>query len=269
MGSRLDPQVTVGLPVYNAEAYLVECLESIKAQTLKEFEVLAILDCPTDKSAEILRKHADSRFRIVENPKNLGLAATCNRLLELSQTELLARMDADDVMIPARLEKQVAFMHAHPEVDILGTQIEKIDEHGQHAGDTVPLATTPEGLREQFRTMCALWHPTIMFRVSRIQELGGYPDSRVAEDLILYLRGLSRDYLLTNLPDVLVKYRVHPEGQMNRLREASYAANDEAYAEYGPLIWGDRAPDFVAGRTRWERLRRRMKRNVSRLFNKT
>ena len=94
----MTPLVTIGLPVYNTEKYLAECIESIKAQTLRDFEVIAILDCPTDHSAEILRKHADSRFRILENERNLGLAATMNRALQECSTVYLARMDADDKM---------------------------------------------------------------------------------------------------------------------------------------------------------------------------
>jgi len=260
--------VTVGLPVYNSEAYLADCIESIKSQTLKEFVVLAIVDCPTDNSREILTRHADSRFRIIDNPTNIGLAASCNRMLEMCETDLLARMDADDIMHPERLQKQFDYMQAHPEIDILGTYADIINIQGCKVEDSYPFATTPDGLREEFRSLCALVHPTIMFRVQQILDLGGYPDSRVAEDLILFLRGLVKDYQYANLPESLLGYRVHVDGHMNRTRAASYRANDDAYAEYGPLIWGDRAPDFVAGVTRWERLQRRMKRNLTRLFSK-
>lgn len=260
--------VTVGLPVYNAEAYLAECIESIKAQTLKEFTVLAVLDCPKDNSEAILRKHADSRFQIIKNPQNIGLAATCNRMLELCQTELLARMDADDIMHPDRLQKQFDFMQGHPEIDVLGTYFETIDPRGQRIGGIYPYKTTPVELRQEFRIYCALHHPSVIFRAPRIAALGGYPDSRVAEDLILWLRGLVQNYQYANLPEMLLRYRVHSEGQMNRLRKESYEANDAAYEQYGPLIWGTDAPDFVAGVTRWERFQRRVKRNFKRLLLK-
>ncbi len=264
----MEPLVTVGLPIYNAEAYLAECIESIKAQTLKEFTVLAVLDCPIDGSAEVLRKHADSRFQIIENPQNIGLAATCNKMLELCQTELFARMDADDIMHPDRLQKQFDFMQSHPEIDVLGTYYVTIDHNGQQVADVYPSKTTPDELRQEFRVQCALQHPTVMFRVPRILELGGYPDSRVAEDLILWLHGLANNYRYANIPEPLLLYRVHSEGQMNRLRRESYEANDAAYAQYGPIIWGKDAPDYVAGVTRWERLQRRLKRNLKRLFSK-
>lgn len=263
----MTPLLTVGLPVYNSETYLAECIESIKAQTLREFVVLAVLDCPTDNSAEVLRKHADSRFQIIENPTNIGLAATCNLMLSMCETDLLARMDADDVMHPERLKRQYEFMQAHPEIDILGTYVEEIDKDGRILRKPFPLCQSSEQLREEFRIRCALYHPTIVLRVPRILALGGYPDSRVAEDLILYLRGLANGYLYANIPEPLLRYRVHDLSQMNRERESSYRVNDEAYAKYGPLIWGVRAPNFVAGQTRVERLKRRVKRYLSRLFS--
>lgn len=264
----MKPLVTVGLPVYNAEKYLAECIESIKAQTLRDFTVLAVLDCPTDNSEAILRKHADERFQIIANERNIGLAATCNRMLDLCETGLLARMDADDIMHPERLQKQYEFMQSHPDIDVLGTYFDSIDEHGNRAAEVHPFATTPEGIREGYRNTPALHHPTLMYRVARVKELGGYPDSRVSEDSIMWLRGLALGFRYANLPEVLCSYRVHSSQMMNRLREPTLAALDAAYAEYGPRIWGDRAPDFVSGITRWERLRRRIKRNLSRLISR-
>ncbi|MBK6911135.1 MAG: glycosyltransferase [bacterium] len=262
-----QPLVTIGLPIYNAEAYLADCIESIKAQTLREFEVLAVLDGGTDRSAEILRKHADSRFRILDNGRNIGLAATCNRMLELCQTELLARMDSDDLMRPERLRRQYDFMQTHPDVDVLGTYFDTIDETGRVIAGPVAFSTTPEAIREEYRVQAALHHPTLMYRVKRIIELGGYPDSHVSEDTILWLRGLSQGFRYANLPEVHCSYRIHSSQMMNRLREATLAALDKAYADFGPQIWGDRAPDYVSGLNRWERLRRRLKRNLTRLIS--
>lgn len=263
----MTPFLTVGLPIYNSAAYLAECIESIKRQTLKEFVVLAVLDKPTDNSEEVLRRHADSRFQIIENPTNIGLAATCNRMLQLCETELLARMDADDIMHTERLQKQFAFMQTHPEIDVLGTYFDIVDETGTVKADPHPFCTTPGALREEFRKYIALHHPTLVYRVARLLELGGYPDSRVSEDSILWLKALSRDYKFANIPEVLLSYRVHRAQMMNRLREESFLALEKAYAEYGPQIWGDLAPDYVCGATKLERLRRRLKRNIKRMLS--
>lgn len=262
----MEPLVTVGLPIYNAEPYLAECIESIKAQTLKEFIVLAVLDCPTDNSAAVLRKHADSRFQIIENAKNIGLAATCNLMLDLCKTELLARMDQDDIMLPDRLRLQYDFMSSHPEIDVLGTYFDIIDEHGKKTGEPHKYGLTPEEIREEFRLTPALHHPTVMYRVARLKALGGY-FSMYSEDSALWLKGLAHDYKYANLSDCLLHYRVHSNQMMSQLREPLLKALDDAYAEFGPKIWGDRAPDFVSGGTRAERLKRRIKRKLSSLFS--
>ncbi|MBK6766610.1 MAG: glycosyltransferase [bacterium] len=264
----MTPLLTVGLPVYNSADYLAECVESIKRQTLTEFVVLAVLDQPTDHSAELMRRHADSRFQIIENDKNIGLAATCNRMLQMCETDLLARMDADDVMHPERLAKQYAFMQGHPEIDVLGTYFDIMDETGAIKADPHPFCTTPDELREEFRIYVALHHPTLVYRVARLLELGGYPDSRVSEDSILWLKALAHNYKFANLPEVLLSYRVHRAQAMNRLREPSFLALEKAYATYGKQIWGDRAPDYICGATRLERLKRRMKRNITRLISR-
>jgi glycosyltransferase involved in cell wall biosynthesis len=261
----VTPLVTIGLPVYNTEKYLAECIESIKAQTLRDFEVIAILDCPTDHSAEILRKHADSRFRILENERNLGLAATMNRALQECSTVYLARMDADDKMYPERLRKQLDFMESHRDVDVLGTYANTVDHQGRRIEQPFAFCSTPEDIREEFRTRTALIHPTVMFRVERILKLGGYPLG-LAEDSVLWLKALSCGYKFANLAEPLLDYRIHPTQSMSVKREISLSNLDRAYAEYGRQIWGDRAPNFVSGSTRFERLRRRIKRNLKSLF---
>jgi len=261
----VEPLVTVGLPIYNAEAYLSECIESIKAQTLKEFTVLAVLDCPTDRSAKILRKHADSRFQIFENESNLGLTATGNRMLALCQTDFLARMDHDDIMLPERLQKQYDFLRLHPEIDVLGTYFDLIDKSGKVVAKPHKFGLTPEEIREEFRIYPALHHPTVMYRVARLKEIGGY-FSKYSEDSSLWLKGLVIGLKYANLPDCLLHYRVHSKQTLSTQREHWLAALDDAYAEFGPQIWGDRAPNFVSGATRMERMKRRIKRKLSSLF---
>lgn len=262
----MEPLVTVGLPIYNAEAYLAECIESIKAQTLKEFTVLAVLDCPTDNSASVLRKHADSRFHIVENESNLGLTATGNRMLDLCQTDFLARMDHDDIMFPERLQRQYDYLTSHPEIDVLGTYFDLIDKNGKVVAKPHKFGLTPEEIREEFRLTPALHHPTVMYRVASLRAIGGY-FSQYSEDSSLWLKGLVLGLKYANLPDCLLHYRIHTSQTLSTQREQWLSALDAAYAEFGPQIWGDRAPDFVSGGTRAERLKRRIKRKLSSLFS--
>ncbi len=263
----MDPLVTVGLPIYNAEAYLAECIESIKAQTLREFTVLAVLDGPTDNSEAILRKNADSRFQIIKNPGNLGIKITCNNMLELCPTELFARMDSDDIMWPQRLEIQVKFMQAHPEITVCGGQFDIIDVNGKRIQEPYPFATDPAAVREQFRISPAVHHPASIYRVEPLKKLGGF-STDFAEDNVLWLKAMAHGLQFANVPETVLSYRVHNTQMMSRRREQILSSIDQAYADYGPAIWGDRAPDFVSGATRVERLKRRIKRKLSHLFTK-
>src|SRR3712207_3671984 len=111
-----SPKVTVLMAVYNGEAYLREAVDRILGQTFTDLEFLVVSDGSTDGSAEILRSYADPRLRVVENERNLKLIASLNRGLELARGEYVARMDADDVSLPDRLAKQVAYLEARPEV---------------------------------------------------------------------------------------------------------------------------------------------------------
>lgn len=262
----MEPLVTVGLPIYNAEAYLAECIESIKAQTLKEFVVLAILDGPTDNSEAILRKHADSRFQIIAHPKNLGIKISCNTMLDTCPTELMARMDADDIMWPERLKIQYEFMQAHPEITVCGGHFDTIDEHSKRIAEPFRFETEPAAIREQFRSFSPIHHPAAIYRVKKLKEIGGF-STDYSEDNVLWLKALAHGYLFANVPEVVCSYRIHSIQMMSRRREQILSSLDQAYADYGPLIWGDRAPNFVSGATRMERLKRRIKRKLSSLFS--
>lgn len=255
------PEVTIGLPVYNAERYLREAVESIKAQTFTDFRVLAVLDAPTDRSGEILRELADERFDILNNETNLGLCRTCNVLLERTESPLLARMDADDVMHPERIARQLHFLREHPETDVLGTYFDSIDGRGRVVKGPTAFPVTHEEIRAGFRIGGVMHHPTVMFRTQRIRDVGGY-EFKYAEDFALWLKCLTRGYRFANLPEVLLHYRVHRRQIMSELREPTLAGIDRAYAMFGPAIWGKDAPDYVAGKTRLQRLWRRVKRKM-------
>lgn len=114
-------RVTVLMPVYNVEKYVQVAIESILNQTFKEFELLILDDCSTDKTAEIVKSFEDPRIRYVKHEKNLGLAENLNRGVELADTEYLARMDGDDISVSTCLEKQITFLDAHPEIGVCST----------------------------------------------------------------------------------------------------------------------------------------------------
>jgi len=119
------PKVTVLMPVYNAEKYLKEAIGSILGQSFSDFEFLIINDGSTDSSVKIIKSYDDPRIRFIANEKNLGVIPTLNKGFALAQGEFIARMDADDISLPKRLELQADFMDKHPEAGAIGLTANK------------------------------------------------------------------------------------------------------------------------------------------------
>src|SRR5512140_3729418 len=115
-----EPLVTIGLPIYNAGALLRDTLRSVFAQTLTDWELLAFDDGSTDGSGEVLRGLRDPRVRVLSEPENRGLAARLNFIHANARGRYIARMDADDLMHPERLARQVEFLAARSDVDVVG-----------------------------------------------------------------------------------------------------------------------------------------------------
>lgn len=203
------PLVSVLMPAYNCETYVSEAVSSMLSQTFADFELLVIDDGSTDATRAVLESIHDPRLRLVSNPRNLGLIATLNRGLELASGRYIARMDADDVSAPERLEKQVQFLESHPGVDVLGTMVNLIDEAGRIFGSLADYPTSTDDVRKYMLRECCLVHPTVMFRKDVVQAAGGYDASaRHAEDYDLWLR-LADRHMIANLPEKLVSYRMH------------------------------------------------------------
>ncbi|MBV8753423.1 MAG: glycosyltransferase [Hyphomicrobiales bacterium] len=203
------PRVSVVLPVYNGEAFLTEALNSILAQSFRDFELIAIDDGSSDASGEILARlaKADSRV-IVLVQENAGIIASLNRGLALARGEFIARMDADDVAHPERFARQVAFLDTRPDVAVVGCAVTLIDEIGKPIRD-VDYPGTPETVAAFLETGSALAHPAVMMRRDTVRAVGGYRAAyRHAEDYDLWLR-LAPRYPLANLPDRLLRYRQH------------------------------------------------------------
>lgn len=232
------PTVSVLMPAHNAERYLGEAVESILGQTFRDFEFLIVDDGSTDRSRAILERYAaqDPRIRLTSRP-NTGYAAALNELLGLARGELVARMDADDVALPERLGRQVEYLRAHPDVICVGTAVQLIDEAGRFLRDRHP-GLDHEAIQERaLAGDCALNHPSVMMRRAALEAVGGYHvEFMPAEDLDLWLR-LGEIGRLTNLPDVLMKYRQHEASfseQHQRLQlERSGAAVLEACRRRG------------------------------------
>ncbi len=209
------PKVSVLMPAYNAEKYIAMAIESIIVQTFTDFEFLIINDGSADKTADIIRSFDDARIRFVDNPKNQGLVAVLNQGVDLARGEYIARMDADDISLPARLAKQVVYMDANLDVGVLGTNFTAF---GSRSWDSDYLSDQPRVL--EFLGSCHLCHPTVLMRKSVLDahNLRYNPEFTACEDYELWSR-LVMVTKIVNLPDVLLKYRWHDSNVSVRQRD--------------------------------------------------
>jgi GT2 family glycosyltransferase len=201
------------MPVYNGEPFLADALESILAQSFRDFELITIDDGSDDASREILDRFAarNNRLRVVHQT-NAGIVAALNRGLGLADGELIARMDADDLAHPGRFARQVAYLDAHAEIAVVGCAVTLIDQAGNRIRDVeYPLA--PDAVAVFLERGSPLAHPAVMMRRAAVLAVGGYREAyRHSEDYDLWLRMAER-YRIANLPDRLLLYRQHATKQ--------------------------------------------------------
>ncbi len=245
------PRVSVVLPVYNAERFVGEAIDSILGQTLADFELIVIDDGSTDATGTILADRAarDPRIRLVTR-ENRGLTPTLNEGLAAARADYVAIMNADDVALAERLERQAAFLDAHPAVAAVGSQTRLILADGT-PGPSVSLPQTPADVRAFLPKASPLAHPAVMFRRAAVIAAGGYrPQIEPAEDYDLWLR-LADRYGLANLPNVLLHYRVHggqsTAGAFEAVAIATLVAQAAARARHAGRS------DRVEGRSRVDR----------------
>lgn len=214
----VNPKLTVLMPVYNGSSYLREAIDSILAQTFEDFELLIVDDGSTDGSADIVVTYNDPRIRLVIQPINRGLVAALNMGLEISNSEYVARMDSDDICLPNRLARQVAFMDKNPSVGISGTWMESFGL-GKPAMWRSPL--THEMIICNMLFESAIYHPTAIFRRSVIIENNLFYDSSYihAEDYELWCRFATR-IKFANIGEVLLRYRIHSQSVGQSQRDA-------------------------------------------------
>ena len=209
MSGSTNPRVTVLMAVYNGQAFLREAIESILNQSYADFELLIADDASTDRTPDIIRSYRDPRIRVVRNESNRGVAYTRNRALPLARGEYVAVLDADDVSYPHRLETQVAYLDAHPDVVLLGGSYEIIDDQG-HVINTAHAQTDPLSIRWHLLFGNCIAQSTVMYRLPEVVELGGYDDRVFAgEDYDLYVRIAASRHMIAQLDEVLVQHREH------------------------------------------------------------
>lgn len=250
------PVVSIVLPVRDGRDTLPECLDSIAAQTERNYEVIAVNDHSGDDSLDLLRRAAerDTRIRLLDRPAR-GLVASLNAALDQCRTSLVARMDADDLMHPERLAQQLATFRAQPDLAVLATRVRLLEtdvtgegqrEYVRWQNDCV----SERDMANQRFVESPITHPTVMFRRDVVIAAGGYRDGPFAEDYDLWLRLFEQGHRIAKIPEVLLDWR-DGATRLSRTDErcsrqafdalrAVYLARDARVrdAARGVVVWG-------------------------------
>ena len=219
-------KLAVILPAYNAENFITECLDSLLNQTFSDFCILAVNDASTDNTGKILETYAakDARLRVYHFSENQGEPAVMQfamDMLNYMNVEYIARMDADDICVPHRFEKQVQYLDKHPEIDILGSNALLFND-GQ-TDKTTKISTLPlldKDIKAHFSlARDHIINPSSMWRHSSIKALNiNYAQTATAPDFHMWVQCALHKKTFANLAEPLLLYRLHP-GQESKKRE--------------------------------------------------
>jgi glycosyltransferase involved in cell wall biosynthesis len=215
------PLVSVVMPLFNAEKYVGDAVESVLSQSYTNFELIIVNDASTDKSAACVQGIVDRRIVIVENENNLGIVASRNRGLALAKGKYIAILDSDDIALPNRLEKQVAFLEANPEYGICGSYYHVINGLGKKIlSFKVPVSSADNKTFLLFNV--PFCHSTIMMPTALAQSLAYKEGFDIIEDYEIAHR-ISKKFKIGNLPEYTTLYRVHGNNisisKLNKMRE--------------------------------------------------
>lgn len=217
--------VSVIMSNYNTpEEYLRSAIESILNQTYQNFEFIIIDDCSTDNSLSIIESYSDERIKVIRNEKNLGITKSLNRGLKAATGEYVARMDADDISLEKRFEKQVEFLKSHPDHIVCGTGVELIGDWQSKHSNKFICRTIPQ--KDEFRIYLLfgnypnIVHPTAMFNRNLLLKHNITYNERypLAQDYRMWI-SCSEVAECANLSETLLNYRVHGKAVSNDKKE--------------------------------------------------
>lgn len=222
-----QPLVSVLMPCYNAEDHLEDAMNSILGQTYRNLEIIAINDCSKDKTSEILHKMAknDSRIKVIDNLENFRLIKTLNNGVTLCNGEYIARMDSDDIALPERIEKEVAFLEQNKDHDIVSSLFLAFHTDNPSKKDLHHNPLRHEELKAYMLFKSGICHPAVMIRKRVFAELGlkFEMDYLHVEDYALWSKAIYKTKI-ANIGEPLLLYRVHPN-QVSTLNEQLQISN--------------------------------------------
>lgn len=223
------PKITVLIPAYNAAKTLGETLDSLRAQTFRDFDVMVVNDASTDATLEVANSYRNLMPLTVLNlTQNSGVAGTINHGLAHIASPLIARIDADDLARPNRLELQDAFLAANPDIDVCSTALELFDAHKMNDGIIVSKPADDATIKTELLKWAAMSHGASLFRRTFFEDVGLF-DVRLdyAEDYDLWVRGALLGKRYANIPQALTLYRQHAT-QVGRLQAQPQYGRDLA-----------------------------------------
>lgn len=203
------PLVSIVIPVYNMEQFVLECVNSILDQTYTNIELMIIDDASTDSTYSLLKSLDDSRIVLIKNELNLGLAACVNAGIVRSNGKYIARMDGDDIAMPDRIQKQVSFLEQNTDVDIVGTAMKSFG----HSTYLHVFPSTHAECKTQLLFNVCFGHPTVMMRKSIFKDASNFYNEELrqySEEYELWTRLVDK-FKFANLVEPLLKYRTFPE----------------------------------------------------------
>lgn len=192
----MTPKISVILPVYNAQESIGKSIESILTQFFEDFELIIINDGSTDNTLLIISSFKDHRIRICTTP-NRGIARALNFGIKLAKADIIARMDADDISLPDRLEKQLDYLNSNPDVGLVSCKVEYGGDRNANLGyalyvDHINKLMTHETMFIKRFQESPIAHPSVMYRKCLIEQFGGYAENKTAEDYELWLRWMNK-----------------------------------------------------------------------------
>lgn len=221
----IKPRITVLMAIYNCATTLEEAIDSLYAQTYKNFKLVLCDDASTDNTYEIAKRYAEKYDNIIliQNEKNMKLAYSLNRCLEYADTEYVARMDGDDISLPTRFEKQIKFLDEHPEYALVSCPMIYFDETGDWGkGKTIEKPT-----KNDFRTTTPFAHAPCMIRTKVMEEINGYTVHKYlvrGQDYYLWYKIYKAGYKGYNLSEHLYKMRDDQNAMARRTLKNRYNA---------------------------------------------
>jgi len=200
--------MSVVMASYNCEKYVGDAIESILNQTFKDFEFIILDDASRDNTYSVIKTYAkkDKRIRLYKNKKNMQVAHSLNKGVTLAKTDIIVRMDADDVSYPKRLETQYKYLLRHKNVAVVGSNMDIMNKDGKIVSKREYSSSSKELKKISFR-YSPFAHPSVVFRKHVFEEFGGYDPAMVpCEDIDLWFK-IGSKYEFGNIPKTLLKYR--------------------------------------------------------------